>query len=256
MSGPPRARARPRCGSPMHRIARENIRKSIWKNFRGVLQADGYAGFSKIYEGGRVTEAACMAHVRRKFFDLQQSPLRTDALDRIGALYAIESEIRGQSAQARCRMRQERSRPILNALKIWLQETLPKLSQKSEAAKAIRYALGCWDALERYCDDGRIEIDNNAAERALRCIAIGRKNYMFAGSDAGGERAAAIYTIMGSAKLNGHNPGTYLREVLTRIAAHPIAKIAELLPWNLRKATENAEQPIPTNATPKTATTA
>jgi transposase len=223
------------------------------EDFTGVLQADGYAGFSKLYESRRVTEAACWAHARRKFFDLQQSPLRTEALDRIAALYAIENEIRGQPAETRCQARQERSRPLIDAMKGWLHETLPKLSQKSEAAKAIRYALNCWEALGRFCDDGRIEIDNNAAERALRCIALGRKNYLFAGSDAGGERAAAVYTILGSAKLNGLNPGTYLREVLTRIAKHPITRIAELLPWNLRNATATAEQSIPTGARPATA---
>jgi transposase len=216
------------------------------EDFTGVLQADGYAGFSKIYESGRVTEAACMAHVRRKFFDLQeaqQSPLAAEALDRIGALYAIEHDLREKPAEVRRQVRQERSRPLLDVLKGWLEEMLPRLSRKSDAAKAIRYALNCWEALGRYCDDGRIEIDNNAAERALRCIALGRKNYLFAGSDAGGERAAAIYTILSSAKLNGLNPGVYLREVLTRIAEHPIARIAELLPWNVRKATASPEQP-------------
>ena len=111
-----------------------------------------------------------------------------------------------------------------------------KISQKSETAKAIRYALTRWEALGRYCDDGRIEIDNNAAERALRCVALGRKNYLFAGSDAGGERAAAIYSIIGTAKLNDCNPEAYLRDVLTRIADHPITRIAELLPWNFKNA--------------------
>lgn len=118
-------------------------------------------------------------------------------------------------------------------MKPWLEQTLLSLSQKSATAKAIRYALSRWEALGRYCDDGRIEIDNNAAERALRCVALGRKNYLFAGNDAGGERAAAIYSLLGTAKLNGHNPEAFLREVLTRIAEHPITRIAELLPWNL-----------------------
>ena len=131
-------------------------------------------------------------------------------------------------------MRQERSRPALDAMHGWLQATLATLSQKSATAKAIRYALTRWDALIRFCDDGRIEIDNNAAERALRCVALGRKNFLFAGSDAGGERAAAIYSLLGSAKLNGYNPEAFLREVLARIADHPINQIAELLPWNLK----------------------
>ncbi len=206
------------------------------RDFTGVLQADGYTGFSKIYDSGRVLEAACWAHVRRKFVDLHelhQSPVAAEALDRIGALYAIEKEIRGRSPDERVAVRRERSRPLLDALHAWFQQTLTTLSQKSATAKAIRYALTRWEALRRYCEDGRIEIDNNAAERALRCVALGRKNFLFAGSDAGGDRAAAIYSLLGSAKLNGHNPETFLREVLTRIAEHPIARITDLLPWNL-----------------------
>ena len=157
-------------------------------------------------------------------------------LDRIGALYAIEQAIRGRPPDERRAVRQERSRPALDALHGWLQATLATLSQKSALAKAIRYALARWEALCRFCDDGRIEIDNNAAERALRCVALGRKNFLFAGSDAGGERAAAIYSLLGSAKLNGYNPEAFLREVLARIADHPINQIAELLPWNLKAA--------------------
>ncbi len=204
--------------------------------FTGVLQADGYAGYSKLYDGGRVREAACWAHVRRKFVDLHElhkSPIAAQALERIGALYAIEQAIRGRPPDERRAVRQERSRPALDAMHGWFQATLATLSQKSATAKAIRYALTRWDALIRYCDDGRIEIDNNAAERALRCVALGRKNFLFAGSDAGGERAAAIYSLLGSAKLNGYNPEAFLREVLARIADHPINQIAELLPWNL-----------------------
>ncbi len=206
-------------------------------NFTGVLQADGYAGYAKLYEGGRVVEAACWAHVRRKFVDLHElhhSPIAAQALERIGALYAVESEIRGRPPDERRAIRQERSQPQLHALKDWFQQTLLTLSQKSAAAKAIRYAVSRWDALLRYCDDGRIEIDNNAAERALRCVALGRKNFLFAGSDAGGEHAAAIYSLLGSAKLNGYNPEAFLRDVLTRIAEHPISRIDELLPWNLQ----------------------
>jgi transposase len=204
--------------------------------FTGILQADGYAGFSKLYESGRITEAACWAHVRRKFFDLfeaNQSPVAAQALERIGALYAIEEPIRGLPPDQRHTVRQARSRPLLDALHDWLQQTLATLSQKSAMAKAIRYALTRWDALGRYCDDGRIEIDNNAAERALRCVALGRKNYLFVGSDAGGDRAAAIYSLLGTAKLNGRNPEAFLREALTRIAEHPVNRIADLLPWNL-----------------------
>jgi transposase len=206
-------------------------------DFRGILQADGYAGFSKIYDGGRVLEAACWAHVRRKFVDLyelHQSPVAAQTLDRIGALYAVEEKVRGRRPYERCAMRQAYSRPVLDAMKAWWEQTLETLSHKSATAKAIRYALGRWEALGRYCDDGRIEIDNNAAERSLRCVAIGRKNYLFLGSDAGGSSAAAMYSLLGTAKLNGHNPEAFLREVLVRIADHPIIRINELLPWHLQ----------------------
>jgi transposase len=207
------------------------------ENFSGILQADGYAGYSKIYEGGRVLEAACWAHVRRKFVELDElhkSPVAAQILDQIGALYAIEQEIRGRTPDERRAVRQERSRPLLDAMKTSLEQSLATLSQKSEMAKAIRYALARWEALGRFCEDGRIEIDNNAAERALRSVVLGRKNYLFAGSDAGGESAAAIYSLLGTAKLNGYNPEAFLREVLARIADHPITRINELLPWNLK----------------------
>jgi len=215
-------------------------------HFTGVLQADGYSGFTKIYEGGHVLEAACWAHVRRKFFDIahaHDSPIAQEALVRIAALYVIESELRGKPAHLRCAVRRERSQPLIEAMHDWLTQSLERLSQKSDLAKAIRYALTRWEELGRYCDDGRIEIDNNAAERALRCVALGRKNYLFAGSDAGGERAAAIYSLIGTAKLNGLNPEAYLREVLTRIADLPITRIAELLPWNLQPADATAAMP-------------
>jgi transposase len=206
------------------------------QNYVGILQADGYAGFNKLYEKGRIVEAACWAHVRRKFHDLYQahrSPIAKEALDRIAQLYGIEQEIRGRSPAERKDVRQARSRPLLEGMQIWLKATLAKLSQKSDVAVAIRYALDRWDALLRFGEDGRVEMDNNAAERALRAVALGRKNYLFAGSDAGGERAAAIYSLLGSAKLNGIDPEAYLSSVLRRIADHPINRIAELLPWNL-----------------------
>jgi len=200
------------------------------------LQADAYAGFHHLYEGGRIQEAACWAHVRRKFYDLEvahSSPLATAALKRIAELYAIESDIRGRPPEERLLVRTARARPLLDSLHQWFQATLAMVSKKSEIAAAIRYALGRWRALLRYCEDGRIEIDNNSAERALRAVALGRKNYLFAGSDSGGERAAAIYSLTGTAKLNGLDPEAYLREVLQRIADHPINRIEELLPWNL-----------------------
>lgn len=205
-------------------------------NFTGTLQADGYAGFDAVYETGRIQEAACWAHVRRKFYDLHvahKSQVAAEAIERIAALYAIEKEIRGHAADERREVRHAQARPLLDSLKQWLEETLGKLSRKSDTALAVRYALSRWEALLRYVDDGRIEIDNNAAERSLRTVALGRKNYLFAGSDAGGERAAAIYSLIGTAKLNGLDPEAYLRDLLSRIADHPINRIEELLPWNV-----------------------
>jgi len=210
------------------------------KDFRGILQADGYAGFEKLYNEADpnhpIKEAACWAHVRRKFYDIQfatDSPLAIEAIRRIGELYGIEKHIRGQSADLRREIRQARSGPLLDALYRWLKDTLTRISRKSELAVAIRYAMNRWKELTRFAADGKVEIDNNAAERALRTVALGRKNYLFAGSDAGGERAAAIYSLIGSAKLNGLDPQAYLRHVIERIADHPINKIEELLPWRV-----------------------
>ncbi len=207
-------------------------------NFRGVLQADGYCGFNGLYDRQEhpLLEAACWAHVRRKFYDIHQatsSPLAHEALQRIGELYGIEEEIRGKPPDLRRAARQARAGPKLEELHRWCHATLKQVSAKSELGGAIRYALSRWRALTRYRDDGRIEIDNNAAERALRAVALGRKNYLFAGSDAGGERAAAIYSLVGTAKLNALDPEGYLRYVLTHIAEHPITRVAELLPWNI-----------------------
>jgi transposase len=212
------------------------------KDFTGVLQADGYTGFAELYalkpDGSyRVVEAACWAHVRRKFFDIHAAsgaPLAHEALERIRRLYAIEEEARGQPPEQRAAIRRKHAQGELEAMKAWLQAVLRKVSGKSELAKAIRYALTRWEALIRYVDDGRLEIDNNAAERALRAVVLGRKNYLFAGSDAGGERAAALYSMTETAKLNGLDPEAYLRDVLARIADHRIKRIGELLPWNWR----------------------
>jgi hypothetical protein len=177
--------------------------------FRGILQADAYAGFNKLYEDGSIQEAPCMAHIRRKFYDLMeahQSPIATEAIERIALLYAIEKE-NGRSPDERRRVRNARARPLIESMHLWLQTSLATLSRKSDTAAAIHYALSLWDAMVRYLDDGRIEIDNSAAERALRAVAVGRRNYLFAGSDRGGERAAVFYTLIGSAKLNGRFPG-------------------------------------------------
>jgi hypothetical protein len=205
------------------------------KGFCGVIHVDGYAGFNELFAGNRITEAACWAHVRRKFFDVHAatgSPIAKEALDRIGQLYQIEETINGALLDERRRERHQRSKPIAEALRAWAEETARKLSRKSELAAAFRYMRARWTALVRCLDDPRLALDNNPAERALRCVAIGRKNYLFAGSDAGGRRAAAIYSLIKTAKLNGINPQLYLANLLARIADHPARRIAELLPWN------------------------
>ena len=205
------------------------------KEFRGVIHADGYAGFNELFTGNRIAEAACWAHVRRKFFDVHAaiaSPIAKEALDRIGQLYRVEETINGVPPDHRGRQRQQQSKPIAEALAAWAEETVRKLSRKSELAAAFRYMRARWAALVRCFDDGRLALDNNLAERALRGVAIGRKNYLFAGSDLGGVRAAAMYTLIETAKLNGLDPEAYLRDVFARIADHPINRIGELLPWH------------------------
>jgi transposase len=211
--------------------------------FGGFLQADGYAGFNELYRSGGLTEVACWAHVRRKFFDIHAangSPLARQAIEHIGRLYDIEAAIRGRPADERRAVRQSRAGPLLEELGHWFQATLPRISGKSELAGAIRYARNRWTELIRYRDDGRLEIDNNAAERAMRAIALGRKNWLFAGSDDGGERAAAIYTLIETARLNGLDPEAYLRDILARIAIHPARQINDLLPWTWADARSDA----------------
>lgn len=217
------------------------------RDYRGILQADGYAGFNGLYDRADhpLIEAACWAHWRRKFFDIQQasdSPLALEALQRIGALYEIEAQIRGQAPEERRRVREARSAPLLADWHRWLLATVRQLSKKSELAGAIHYGLTRWDAFTQYCRDGRIEMDNNAAERALRAVALGRKNFLFAGADCGGERAAAIYGLIGTCKLNDIDPEAFLRCVLERIADYPINRIEELLPWHLADALKRPDR--------------
>jgi hypothetical protein len=214
--------------------------------FRGVIQADAFAGYEALARSAasgrgppRLVHAACWAHARRKFYDVfeaTKSPIAEEALKRIGELYAIEAEIAGHPADARLAARQARAVPILDALHDWLVSQRRRLSAKNALARAIQYALSRWEALMRYTGDGRLAIDNNVAERALRGIAIARKNFLFLGSEAGGERAAILYTVLESAKLNGLDPETYLADVIDRMArGHPINRLAELLPWNWQR---------------------
>ena len=212
--------------------------------FGGVIQADAFGGYEALIRSSqrpgssapRITHAACMAHARRKFFDefeRTKSPIAEETLRRIGELYAIEAEVTGQTAEQRLAARRRRTVPILDDLKRWLEEQRRRLSSKTALAKAIRYALVRWDALLRYTGDGRIGIDNNPAERSLRGIAITRKNFLFLGSETGGDRAAILYTVLETAKLNGLDPEAYLADVIDRMAkGHSINRLAELLPWS------------------------
>jgi transposase len=207
--------------------------------YSGLMQADAYSGYNGLYlEGrkpGRIVEAACWAHGRRKFFELaelQKAPVAIEAVRRIDELFAIEREINGQSANVRRAVRQERSKPLIDDLERWLREERRKLSSKNPVAKAIDYSLKRWPAFTRFLDDGRICMSNNAAERAVRGVAVGRKNWTFCGSDSGGRRAAAIYTLIETCKLNGVDARAWLADVLARIADHPNKQIADLLPWN------------------------
>lgn len=216
--------------------------------FAGTLQADAYAGFNKLYDGARrpgpVTEAACWAHGRRNFFELADpalrkknllSPIALEAVQRIDAIFAIEREINGQSAQTRLAARQQRILPMVNELDAWMRVERARLSRHADVAKAFDYMLTRWPAFTVFLRDGRICLTNNAAERALRSIALGRKAWLFAGSDRGGERAAVIYSLIATAKLNDVDPQAWLADVLARIADQPIRRLDELLPWNWRK---------------------
>ncbi len=210
--------------------------------YAGLMQADAYAGFNRLYEAGRrpgpIIEVACWAHARRKFFDLarlNKAPIAIEAVERIDALFAIEREINGMTPEQRLAVRNERSRPLVVALEVWLRERRGKLSGKSETGKAIDYSLKRWTALTRFLDDGRLCMSNNAAEREVRGAAMGRKNWTFAGSDEGGRRAAAIYTLIHTAKLNDVDPQAWLADVLARLPDHPARRIADLLPHNWKR---------------------
>ncbi len=207
--------------------------------YAGLMQADAYAGFNRFYEadrkGGPIIEAACWAHARRKFFDLariNQAPIASEAVTRIDVLFAIEREISGLAPQQRVGVRPERSRPLVTALESWLREQRARVSKNSETGKAIEYSLKRWAALTRFLDDGRLCMTNNAAERELRAIAVGRRNWTFAGSDEGGRRAAALYTLIATAKLNDLDPQAWLADVLARLLDYPAKRIGDLLPWN------------------------
>jgi transposase len=211
--------------------------------FSGHLHADGYAGFGKLYErndgkSAAIIEVACWSHARRKFFDVYKSngsPIAKEALDKIGALFDIERPIAGQPSEQRQRVRAEQAKPKLDELATWLDAQLKRIPGRSELAGAIRYARTRWDELTRYIKDGRLEISNNAVENAIRPAALGRKNWLFVGSDSGGERAAIFYTIIRTCKLNNVDPEAYLREVLACIGEYPINRIHELLPWNIAR---------------------
>jgi transposase len=221
--------------------------------FAGILQADAYGGYRKLYDAkrppGPVTEAACWSHARRKFFVLADieasarrksqgkspavvSPMALEAVRRIDAMFEIERSINGLGAEARMAARQEQSVPLVVALETWMRGERAKLSRHNDVAKAMDYMLKRWDAFTRFLDDGRICLSNNTAERALRGIALGRKSWLFAGSDRGGERAAAMYSLIVTAKMNDVDPQAWLADVLARIADHPAQKLDELLPWN------------------------
>ena len=208
--------------------------------YAGILQADAYAGFGELYDAkrksGPITKAACCSHGRRHFFeqaDLRKAPLAGEAVQRIDEIFAIERTINGQSAD-RLAVRQRDSEPIVADLETWMRAERARLSRHAATAQAIDYMLTRWPAFTRFLDDGRICLSNNAAERALRGIALGRRSWLFAGSDRGGERAAAMYSLIATAKLNDIAPQAWLADVIDRIADHPASRLHELLPWHWR----------------------
>jgi len=221
--------------------------QSHLRDYAGILQADAYAGFNRLYEADRkpgpITEASCWAHGRRKFYELADvtakaggklaviAPLAFEAVNRIDAIFDIEREINGRSIDERVAVRRKRIAPLVSDLETWMRKEYAKLSRHSDVAKAMNYMLTRWDTFTRFLDDGRICLTNNAAERALRGIALGRKSWLFAGSDRGGERAAVMYTLIQTARLNDVDPQAWLADMLARINDHNIQKLDQLLPW-------------------------
>ena len=215
--------------------------------YAGILQADAYAGFGELYDAKHrpapITEAACWSHGRRKFFvlaDTAKAPLALEAVRRIDEIFAIERDINGLSTGERLAARETRLAPLVTALEEWMRTERARLSRHAEVAKAMDYMLKRWPAFTRFLADGRICLSNNAAERALRGIALGRRSWLFAGSDRGGERAAAMYTLIVTAKLNGIDPQAWLADVLRRIADHPVSRLDQLLPWHWKPRTDQA----------------
>src|SRR5882762_7386606 len=209
------------------------------EGFKGILQVDGYAGYPKLAALGEVELAFCWSHMRRNFYELATpgpAPIASEALKRIAELYAIEKDIRGRSAEERRLIRQQKGRPLAETFERWLHAKLGLISQKGKLAEAIRYALSRWAGLTRFIDDGRIELDNNAVERAIRPITLNRKNALFAGSDGGAEHWAVIASLIETCKLLGVEPHAYLADAITRIVnSHPNRDIDQLLPWAHRK---------------------
>jgi transposase len=222
--------------------------ESFLGGFAGILQADAYSGFGRLYEHGRqrgpMREAACWAHARRNFFKLavEKAPLAIEAVQRIDAILAIEREINGLTAEVRLAARAERSRPFVDDLGIWLREQRGKLSSKTDPAKAMSYMLSRWASFTRFLEDGRVCMTNNAAERSIRPLAVGRRNWTFAGSDAGGRRAAAMYTLIETCKLNDVDARAWLADVLARLPEHPALRVDELLPWNWKPTIEQPQR--------------
>jgi hypothetical protein len=204
------------------------------ERFKGIVHVDGYPGFERLAAAGHIQLAACWAHARRKFYEVHQatgSPVAAEALRRIGELYAIEATIRGQTAETRRSVRGSQSLSLIAAMKAWLELELNRLPPRGGVADAIRYALTRWTALCRFLDDGHIELDNNTVERAIRPIALGRKNHLFAGSDGGAQRWAIVASLLATAKLN--DAFAYVRDVLECLSdGHPMSQLDDLLPWN------------------------